>query len=235
MIDIHIHVIPDLDDGADTIEESLAMLRLAVRQGVTAVCATPHSSAFDFGYDKAVREFADLQRAVLAQKIPVRILPGCEILCYESDMDEIIRYLQLGIYPTLNNTRYVLAEFFPNASKKAICYCARRLQEAGYIPVIAHAERYHYFDLESACELHREGTLLQMNVYSVKEESYDRIRKRVHRLLEKRLIDFAGSDAHGMRHRPPSYLQGIDYLYNHYDPSYVDSILQDNPASLLKI
>ena len=215
MVDIHIHVIPGIDDGSGSLEESLSMLRIAAAQGVTSVIATPHSSAFDFGYDQVFREHAALLSAVSEQKIPVRIFLGAEILCYESDMDEIIHYLQNGIYPTLNRTRYVLAEFFPNAAKKAIYYCLRRLQEAGFIPVLAHAERYH-------------------KVYSVKQENYDRIKKRARKYLEHRLVDFVGSDAHGMMHRPPSYTPGIEYLYSNYERAYVDMILQDNAATLLK-
>lgn len=233
MVDIHIHVIPGIDDGSDNIEESLSMLRIAAAQGVTSVVATPHSSAFDFGYDQVLRAYADLQNAVSEQKIPVRVLLGAEILCYESDMDEVIHYLQMGIYPTLNRTRYVLAEFFPNASNKAIYYCLRRLQQARFIPVLAHAERYHNFDLESACELHAEGILIQINVYSVKQENYDRIKKRVRSLLEHHLVDFVGSDAHGMQHRPPSYTPGAEYMYKNYDRLYVDRILQDNAVKLL--
>ena len=234
MVDIHIHVIPGIDDGSGSLEESLSMLRIAAAQGVTSVIATPHSSAFDFGYDQVFREHAALQSAVSEQKIPVRIFLGTEILCYESDMDEIIHYLQNGIYPTLNRTRYVLAEFFPNAAKKAIYYCLRRLQEAGFIPVLAHAERYHNLDLKSAIELHSEGVLIQINVYSVKQEDYDRIKKRARKYLEHRLVDFVGSDAHGMMHRPPSYTPGIEYLYSNYERAYVDMILQDNAATLLK-
>lgn len=233
MIDIHIHVIPDIDDGSQSIEESLDMLRLAAGQGVTSVIATPHSSAFDFGSETVREQYESLLRAVSDENIPVEIFIGAEILCYESDMDEIIRYLQNGIYPTLNGTKYVLAEFFPNASKKAIFYCLHRLQEAGYIPVMAHAERYHNFDLESALTLHAEGVLIQMNVYSVEEESYDRIKNRVRRLLDHKLVDFAGSDAHGMHHRPPAYTAGVNYLYRQYDREYVDKILQYNAAELL--
>ena len=234
MVDIHIHVIPGIDDGSDNLEESLSMLRIAAAQGVTSVVATPHSSAFDFGYDQVLREYEALKSAVWEEKIPVRILLGTEILCYESDMDEIIHYLQNGIYPTLNRTRYVLAEFFPNAANKAIYYCLRRLQEAGFIPVLAHAERYHNLDLKSAIELHSEGVFIQINVYSVRQENYDRIKKRARKLLEHQLVDFVGSDAHGMMHRPPSYTPGIEYLYSNYERAYVDMILQDNAATLLK-
>lgn len=234
MVDIHIHVIPDVDDGAENIEDSLSMLQTAQMQGVTSVIATPHNSAFDYGFEEVRREFARLQSAVQERQIPVRLGLGAEILCFESDMNMIIKLLGNGTYPTMNGTRYVLAEFFPNASKRAFFYCLRRLQQAGYLPIIAHAERYHNFDLESARELHAEGFLIQMNVYSVKQENYDRIRRRARSLLENRLVDFIGSDSHGMGHRPPAYTPGVDYMINHYDRAYLDSILEGNPASFLR-
>jgi protein-tyrosine phosphatase len=233
MIDVHIHVIPDVDDGPDTIEESLQMLRAASEQGVTAVIATPHSSAYDYGHKKVIKEFARLRQAVSDQGIPVQVGIGCEILCYESDMDEIIHLLGNGTYPTMNGTRYVLAEFFPNVARKAVIYCLHRLQEAGYIPIIAHAERYQNVDIETARRLHEEGIPIQVNVYSVKKESYARIRDQVRGLLANRLVDFVGSDAHGVKRRPPLYTSGVEYMYRTYDRSYIDSILQGNPQSLL--
>ena len=158
---------------------------------------------------------------------------GAEILCFESDMDEILHLLRNGAYPTMNGTRYVLAEFFSNASRNAIIYCLHRFLEAGYCPIMAHAERYRNLDLQTARALHEEGVLIQMNVYSVEEEAYTLIKNRVRSFLDNRLIDFAGSDAHGVGHRPPSYLPGIEYMYSHYDHAYVDAILEENPRSLL--
>jgi protein-tyrosine phosphatase len=148
-------------------------------------------------------------------------------------MEEILHLLRNGAYPTMNGTRYVLAEFFSNASRNAIIYCLHRFLEAGYCPIMAHAERYRNLDLQTACALHEEGVLIQMNVYSVEEEAYTLIKNRVRSLLDNRLIDFAGSDAHGVGHRPPSYLPGIEYMYSHYDHAYVDAILEENPRSLL--
>lgn len=233
MIDTHIHVIPNVDDGSDTLEESLSMLRCAAKQGVTAVIATPHSSAYDFGYESVLREYQLLRQTVSAEGIPVRVSLGTEILCYESDMDEIIHFLREGIYPTMNGTCFVLAEFFPNAARKAVFCCLKRLQEAGYCPILAHAERYRYIDVHSACELHNAGVYLQMNIYSVKEEQNDRIRIQARGLLENGLIDFAGSDAHRITRRPPRYTEGVEYMYRKYDRAYIDRILVENPEGLL--
>lgn len=233
MVDIHIHVIPDVDDGSDNMEDSLCMVRIAANQGFTSLIATPHSSAYDFGSQKVLEKYNSLRKTLSDQKIAVQVGLGCEILCYESDMDEIIPLLENGTYPTMNGTRYVLAEFFPNASRRAIIYCLGRLQEAGYYPIMAHAERYKYLDIETAKMLHGQGVLIQMNLYSVSEEGYERIRRRVRGLLENRLIDFAGSDGHSMSHRPPSYAKGVEYLYKTYDRAYVDDILQENAVRLL--
>ena len=227
MIDIHIHVIPEVDDGADHIEEAMEMIDIAARQGVNAFIATPHSSAFDFEPNNVRRQYNLLRGSAARRKKPVQICMGAEILCFESDMDEILHLLRNGAYPTMNGTRYVLAEFFSNASRNAIIYCLHRFLEAGYCPIMAHAERYRNLDLQTACALHEEGVLIQMNVYSVEEEAYTLIKNRVRSFLDNRLIDFAGSDAHGVGHRPPSYLPGIEYMYSHYDHAYVDAILEE--------
>lgn len=233
MIDIHIHVIPEVDDGADHIEEAMEMIDIAARQGVDAFIATPHSSAFDFEPNNVRRQYNLLRGSAARRKKPVQICMGAEILCFESDMDEILHLLRNGAYPTMNGTRYVLAEFFPNVARKAVIYCLHRLQEAGYIPIIAHAERYQNVDIETARRLHEEGIPIQVNVYSVKKESYARIRDQVRGLLANRLVDFIGSDAHGVKRRPPLYTSGVEYMYRTYDRSYIDSILQGNPQSLL--
>ena len=151
MIDIHIHVIPEVDDGADHIEEAMEMIDIAARQGVDAFIATPHSSAFDFEPNNVRRQYNLLRGSAARRKKPVQICMGAEILCFESDMDEILHLLRNGAYPTMNGTRYVLAEFFSNASRNAIIYCLHRFLEAGYCPIMAHAERYRNLDLQTAC------------------------------------------------------------------------------------
>ena len=112
-------------------------------------------------------------------------------------------------------------------------YCLKQLQEAGYRPIVAHAERYQFVDQHIAKEMHDNGFLIQCNVYSFAEEKNARVRERANMLLQNRLVSLSGSDGHRMNHRPPLYAKGIEYLYNTYDKSYADSILEINARKML--
>ena len=234
MIDIHMHVIPGVDDGSRTMEESLDLLRCAQSQGITSVIATSHSAAFDHG--RSNRVFAQLKRlqhAAEKEGIAVDLYPGAEILCFRHNVDDAIAKLQRGTYPTLNRTRYMLLEFFPDECEEDACYCIDRILQAGYHPVLAHAERCDFVNEQSVKILRAAGVTVQINVYSVFEEHSAPIRSRAHMLLRNRLVDFTGSDAHRIDHRPPSCVKGIDYLYRTCDRDYVDRILTGNAGRLL--
>lgn len=233
MIDIHMHVIPGVDDGSASLEESLAMLRSAAAQGVTAVVATPHSIAL-YKNSQAVKErFEALRRAVRITGIPVQLYYGTEIDCWPDEMTKIISLLQEGILPTMNGTEYVLSEFDPNDQAADAMYCLKQLQEAGYRPIVAHAERYQFVNQRIAKEMHDNGLLIQCNVFSFAEEKNARVRGRANMLLQNRLVSLTGSDGHRMNHRPPLYAEGIEYLYNVSDKNYVDSVLEINARKML--
>ena len=229
MVDIHMHVIPAVDDGARSLKESLEMLRLAGAQGVTAVVATSHGEAFDRGYSELVRSrFEELKKAAMDEIPSMQLYFGAEIYCSRYMIEKNISRLQRGVYPSMNGTRYVLAEFSTREEEEDAVYCLRKLQEAGYFPVLAHAERCGFVNECSARRLKEMNILIQINIYSVSQEPSDRIRERANMLLRNRLVDFTGSDAHRMDHRRPSVADGISYLYENYDREYVDLILSGN-------
>ena len=233
MIDIHMHVIPGVDDGSGSMEESLTMLRSAAAQGVTTIVATPHSFAL-YKNSQVVRErFEALRKAVRKECLPVQLYYGTEIDCWPDEMTKIISLLQEGILPTMNGTEYVLAEFDPNDQAADAMYCLKQLQEGGYRPIVAHAERYQFVNQYIAKEMHDNGFLIQCNVYSIAEEKNSRTRELANMLLQNRLVSLTGSDGHRMNHRPPLYAKGIEYLYNTYDKSYADSILEINARKML--
>ena len=235
MIDIHTHITPNVDDSSSSIEMSLEMLRSEAAQGGSKVFLTPHSFAFETKRPEDVyAKMRKVQERAAAEGIPLQIYQGCEIYTYRNKMEQILQDLQSGKIPSMNGTRYVMAEFdVHEGDVEDAKYCLNRYLEDGWIPIIAHAERYQNVDIETARRLHEEGIPIQVNVYSVKKESYARIRDQVRGLLANRLVDFVGSDAHGVKRRPPLYTSGVEYMYRTYDRSYIDSILQGNPQSLL--
>ena len=234
LIDIHFHVVPGVDDGSQSMEESLEMLRMAVRQGAAAVAATPHSFAFDAFGDAEIRtRFSRLQEAVLAAGIPVALRLGCEVNCGRRRMREILSYLESGLYPTMNGTAYVLTEFNPWTEQDDACECVDRLLAAGYIPLIAHAERYGFINPATAAELRDRGAFIQINAYSVRQERSSVIRERTHALLEAELADFLGSDTHRLSHRPPNLIIGAEALYETYEKAYIDRLVYQNARDRL--
>ena len=229
MVDIHMHVTPFVDDGSRSIKESLEMLRLAGTQGVTAVIATPHGGAFDSGYSELVRSrFVDLMNAARDEIPSMRLYFGAEIFCSRYMIEKVISKLGRGVYPTMNGTKYVLSEFSTIEDEEDAVYCLQMLQEAGYFPVLAHAERCGFVNERSALRLREMNVLFQINLYSVRQERSDTIRERANLLLRSRFVDVTGTDAHRMDHRPPVFGEGIKYLYENYDRDYIDLILSGN-------
>ena len=243
LTDIHMHVIPCVDDGARSMDEALDMIRLAVSQGVDTIFATPHSSAFDdyevplsFSYGKSAdivkAQFEALRERVRDEGIPVRILLGCEVNCEDSDIRQIVDLLDTGIYPTMNGTKYVLAEFWQPQEVDAF-YRVERLLEARYTPIIAHAERYHFINTDTAAALRKMGARIQINYYSLGEEKKASTSEKARSLLAARLVDFLGSDAHQLDHRPPAIRQGAEYVRKTCEAEYAEKVLRGNAKQKL--
>ncbi len=238
MIDIHMHLTFGVDDGAKDLEMSLEMLRIAAEQGITAIVATYHSDNYLKDIEKIKNNFKILQEAITEHNIPIRIYFGCEVFWAISRKDEVLEKLEKGINATMNETKYVLVEFWPDEDIdpiEEVSDCIFTLVNRGYIPILAHVERYAFTTVEAVEKWKSEGAYIQMNIYSVKEESSPKIRGVAEALLKEQLVDITGSDAHRMDHRAPRVQVGIESLYSQYDKAYVDEILFENAMMMLGI
>jgi protein-tyrosine phosphatase len=235
VVDLHIHVVPDVDDGSRNINESLEMLELAEKQGVTDVFCTTHNgySAEDREeYDKA---FELLQQAVKEAEIDVKLHKGCEILCAAQYIDDIIYGLDEGIFPTLGNTKYVLTELYPDAKPSEAIQIIKELVEHGYHPIIAHMERNFNITGAMVGVLIQNGAMIQVNAFSFQDESDEEYQRRAKELLSNRYVHFIGSDAHRINHRPPKVDSGIQYILNNIELEYAKDILYENARKHLNI
>ncbi len=229
--DIHMHVVPAVDDGSRSIEESCEMLRLAAEEGIGTVFATPHSSAFT---DCDVRAaFGRLKAAVRAQEIPVELYLGCELRISASAAAQCVRGLNEGVFPTMGDSRCVLSEFTFGTELRDYLYCIDLLIRNGYTPIMAHLERYANVDLRFAEALRGAGALIQINAYSIADERDEQIRRRANALLAERFVDFIGTDAHRMDHRPPRFHSGMCELSRSYTGVYAAQVAVDNPRRYL--
>lgn len=231
--DIHIHVVPGIDDGAVNQQMALAMLKIAAEQGVRKVFCTSHDWETVEEREQYLQAYHALQRAASESGIPIELFTGNEIYCDMTTAPSAIRRLnEKTIFP-LNNTKYVLTEFDPwvdAVEMKEICGC---FLQSGWYPVIAHAERYFDITAGTIEDLVDAGCLVQVNAYSLQEESNETIREEARILLDNGMVHFIGSDAHRTTHRSPKISTGKEYIRENTTDEKYHKILSENAESYL--
>ena len=239
LVDTHTHITPNVDDGSTSMEMSLEMLRTEAAQGGSCVFLTPHSGYFTSAtYRNINAKMESVRQAAAEMELPVRIYKGCEIYTYGGNIERILQDLKDGILPSLNGTRYVLAEFDVHIGLiEESKYCLRRYLDEGWIPIIAHAERYgwEFASVENISVLKEMGCLVQVNFYDLYEEPDESIRTLAQDLLKAELVDLMGSDAHRMTHREPALTQGVNYIRAHCREEYAEDILWRNAERMLEV
>jgi protein-tyrosine phosphatase len=169
MVDIHCHILPGFDDGADNIEESLRMARIAAGGGTKAIIVTPHCNIpnVQLNYlDQAyVDTFKVLKGKIKEQRIPIEIYPGHEIFATDDWLEPIKRKKLL----TLCNSDYPLVEFGFKDRSESVYRKLQILIAEGLTPIVAHPERYAFVQNDGGCidVLSDKGVLFQVNAGSL--------------------------------------------------------------------
>lgn len=230
MIDLHCHILPLMDDGAQSLAESVAMARMAVDSGVAAMAATPHCVA---GNASEVRDRVLLLREALEEEgIPLRLFLGMEIFGTE----DTPRLLRSGRLLTLNNSRYPLVEFGFHGRGERETEILWDVLQAGYRPIVAHPERYVY--IQENPELinlwYNMGCLLQVNRGSLMGRFGSNPRYMAMELVKRRFACVVASDGHSPRMRTPWMADVYDMLSREFSPAAAEILLQENPALILR-
>ena len=237
LADIHTHITPNVDDGSTSMEMSLEMLRTEAAQGGSSVFLTPHSGVFSsVTYRDIDAKMESIRQAAAEADIPVQICKGCEIYTYGRNIEWNLQAVEDSILPSMNETRYVLTEFDVHRDLiEESKYCLRRYLEEGWIPIIAHAERYgwEFASVENISILKEMGCLVQVNFYDLYEEPDESVRTLAQDLVKAELVDLMGSDAHRMDHRRPKLTKGAEYILEHCSPEYAENVLWRNAEMLL--
>ena len=224
VIDIHSHILPGVDDGAASDEEALEMLRLAELDGIDRIVATPHvppKPGTTLAPEQILERVDALNTLVTQNGIPIEVLAGSEIR-FEPD---IVDALQRGEMLTLNGSPYVLVELplfgdWPVHLRSTIF----DLQMAGYLPILAHVERYPAVqrDPKLLDDLIGTGVLMQVNADSIGGGDGDRSRATARRLLTARMVHLVASDAHSPRTRVPRIASAYARATELVDAAYVE-------------
>lgn len=230
--DTHMHIVYGVDDGAEDLDMSVEMLKIAYQQGVRTVFCTSHNMNYSIYMNKYMRNYNKLCEIVKKVMPDLRLITGNEIYCNINNVFENIKALSEGTTLSLGETNYVLVEYSPLESPQNIDKTTTEFINNGYIPIIAHAERCVNI-LSIVHKLIEKGCLIQVNAYSFVDETDNNIKNRAKIMLKERQISFIGSDAHTIYHRAPNVKSGVTYIYENTDQEYADSICFANVEKYL--
>jgi protein-tyrosine phosphatase len=233
-IDIHCHILPGVDDGSPDMATSLEMLRIADKNGITHLILTPHHKPMHHNVspEHNVVYRKKLQEAAKEAGIKAKLFSGNEIYYSDETMEELME----GKICSLAGSDYVLVEFHPTNPYKAIQNAVSRVQAAGFIPIIAHVERYsdivsHPARVKDLIEM---GSLIQVNASSIMGKYGFGISHFTKKLLKEELVHFVASDAHDTGRRAPNLLDCRNYVERKYGEDYGKKLFFTNPANVIR-
>lgn len=233
-IDIHTHILPGVDDGSGSMEETIKMLELAHEQNIETIIATPHYAvgARNASVEKlmSIREQVQMEASKIHKDM--RILLGNEL--YYSD--SVLESLKAKEALTLADSRYVLVEFSTRDAYNTMYKGLGNLIRSGYIPIIAHIERYRCLEKKEYLigELMELGCYIQMNGDSLQGGFFDSEAKYNRKLVNQGLVQFIGSDCHDLKLRVPSLNLAYEILQKRCEEGLLYQIFHKNPSCILE-
>jgi protein-tyrosine phosphatase len=235
VIDIHTHIIPDLDDGPPDMDTSVAMGLLAAEEGITAIISTSHSKESEAVVFEGRRGKLDAGRAAWSTAgIDIRLELGVEIYLRPDTPAD----LKSGKLWTLAGSRYALVELpyqpWPTYTERVLF----DLQLAGYVPILAHPERYTAIqaDPNVMYALAERGILGQVTASAMVGDHGGPVRRCAETLVRHGMIQFLSSDTHGLtlRKRMPHLKKALGVVEGLVGAELAGAMVLDNPACVLE-
>lgn len=235
MIDLHCHILPGIDDGPRTLEDALAMCRLAAEDGCRAMVATPHQRRGRWWNSdrEAIKTLAKELQAGLGSEI--RILVGGEIHVDSELLAEVEKLPDGGILP-LAGSRYLLIELDERGRAGEAISLVHELTMAEWIPVLAHPEFIPWLagDLDLTARLVDLGARVQVTAMSVTGDFGKGPQADTHALIEAGLAHFVASDCHGMQRRPPGLRRAYQTIAGRWGAERARRLVSDNPRAVVQ-
>jgi protein-tyrosine phosphatase len=228
MIDIHCHILPGMDDGADTIEESVEMAEMAIADGITHVVGTPHAnSEYPFDPQLVLRRRDELQERVGDR---LKLATGCDFHLSFENLQAIQKNQK--VY-TINQKNYLLVEFADFAIPPTMDDNLHQLLLAGLSPIITHPERniilckkqdmlYKWLHL---------GCYVQVTAQSLVGRFGDMAQRRAEQWLDEDRVHFVASDAHNVKSRPLRLSPAYDAVVKRRGDDVAKALFHDNPLA----
>ncbi len=233
-IDIHSHVLWEMDDGSSDLEETINLCNIAAQTGTKGLFVTPHLMYWEHAedlYDEREWKVEKLTEILKEEEIALKVYKGFEILCD----DDIFGIKYFKPY-TLCNSRYILIEFdfFKTSVEDVLTWCDYLLS-FDLVPIIAHPERYRFFISEESAidKLSAKGVLFQINSGSAAGMFGRSVQSFAEKMINRGYADFIGSDAHDLRMRNTD----MDFCFDNYSDDINASVLEKaysiNPLKII--
>ncbi|NLE38784.1 MAG: hypothetical protein GX621_12235 [Pirellulaceae bacterium] len=232
-IDTHCHMLPGVDDGAATWDESLVMARAAVTDGIGATIVTPHQLGTNRQLDgPTIRaKTAHLQEYLDQNDVPLRVLPGAEV---RVEPDLIDRIREGEVLTLADHGRYVLLEL-PHEVYIPLNDLLQNMRRAGLIGILAHAERNQgiLHQPKVVSSLVDAGCLLQVTAGSLVGSFGPDVQKLAERLVEQGQVHFVATDAHGPKVRRPQMRRAYQRVVELAGYRMASDLFHRNPAAVI--
>lgn len=232
--DMHTHLLPGVDDGAESMSQSLRLLRMAWENGTRTLVLTPHYRGKYKQNTPAMlqEDFAWLCEMVKTELPDMKLYLGQEI-AYENDVPEA---MHSGKVLTMNGSHYALLEFRSKALRSQLITGVLETIRCGFIPIVAHVERYDISrkDPMLVDELLDMGALLQLNADSVLGVNGLGVKAFCHKLLKAQKAHFIASDAHDTTRRPPLLRECFLRVHKKYGAEYAAGLFYRNAQAVIE-
>lgn len=230
--DIHTHILPGVDDGAQDMSQALALVRMAYENGTRSIFLTPHYRGhYKQNSPALLREVFSIFCQMTQQEMPdMKLYLGNEIF-YEQEAPEHLADHQIL---SMNDSRYCLLEFYTGALRSQVITGVSQMLCCGFTPIIAHAERYDIFlqDKSLADEVLDMGALIQLNADSVLNGHGRAVSAFCKRLLKEHKAHFIATDAHDIVKRPPLLRQCFRKVCQKYGQEYATELFYKNARAV---
>lgn len=227
MIDLHCHILPGLDDGAKSMDESIAMARIAAEDGVHTIVATPHIREHVYPVDFLLAMVAELNRQLTGHDIAVTIIPGGDVFAM-LPLEQIDKY-------RIGGTPYVLVEFPYSHIPASAGEILFQLVLRGLRPIITHPERNPSVlrDPQVLLDLLGEDILVQITADSLVGRFGREEQSCALHLLRQKAVHIIASDAHSVVGRVPKLSQGVQVAAKVVGREAALRLVRDNPGAVL--
>lgn len=205
-VDVHTHLLPNIDDGAKDLDESLKIISELSQLGFQKLILTPHvmDRYYPNSIHKIQQRFNILKEAVILNQIPITLDIAAEYYLDEAFLRELMSTNELLYFSGAQNKKYLLFETAHVKLPVFFFEAIRIMIGKGFIPVLAHPEKYPYLhkNVKLLFEMHAKGVLFQVNITSFSGESPKDIREFAEYLSNTMLISFMGTDCHSPGNLP---------------------------------